>query len=297
MQSMRDVILRSRLAAYAEGRASDADAGDAAAAGATAGATVPPTPSVCALCGETPICGGIGYMRRDVPVGHPQFGRSMRCPRREREDDNRKYEELQRLSNLRQFGTSAFSTFDPDVPGTREAYLGALQYNEGWEPPWLILSGACGCGKTHLAAAIANASLDRLTVLFAVVPDLLDTLRAAYAPNTETSFDDRFNAIREVGMLILDDLGTENTTDWAREKLYQIINYRMNEKLPLVVTTNNVRQDKTTGRYLFGGVDERIVSRLSDVRMVRHFHMGAEDYRQRQTGYTLPTARPPSRRY
>ena len=114
-------------------------------------------------------------MRRDVEVGHPQFGRLVRCPRRESEDDSRKYEELQRLSNLRQFGASTFATFDPDVPGTRDAYLGALEYNEGWEPPWLVLSGPCGCGKTHLAAAVANASLDRLTVLFAVVPDLLDT--------------------------------------------------------------------------------------------------------------------------
>lgn len=290
MQSIRDVIRRSRLAAYAEDRA---DAGSDAGTEITAATT----PSVCSLCGNLPICAGVGYMRRDVPVGHPQFGRSVRCPNRESEDENRKYEELQRISNLRQFGTSTFATFDPDVPGTREAYLGCLEYNEGWEPPWLVLSGACGCGKTHLAAAVANASLDRLTVLFAVVPDLLDTLRAAYAPNTEFSFDDRFNAIKEVGMLVLDDLGTENTTDWAREKLFQIINYRMNEKLPLVITTNNVRRDKSTGRYVFGGVDERIASRLSDVRMVRHYHMDVQDYRQRQTGYSLPGPRPSPRQY
>lgn len=289
MQSIRNIIQHSRLAAHAEAKAAEME--DASEASS------PLKPSICGLCGEVPVCGGVGYLRRDVEVGHPQFGRLVRCPRREGEDDNRKYEELQRLSNLRQFGTSTFSTFDPDVPGTREAYLGALEYNEGWEPPWLVLSGPCGCGKTHLAAAVANASLDRLTVLFAVVPDLLDTLRAAFAPHAESTFDDRFNAIREVGMLVLDDLGTENTTDWAREKLFQIINYRMNEKLPLVITTNNVRSDKATGRFIFGGVDERIASRLSDVRMVHHYHMGAEDYRRRQTGYSLPNPRPPSRRY
>lgn len=247
--------------------------------------------------GVCPKCGGAGFVRHDVPVGHPNFGRLTKCDCRRLEDDNRRIEEMQRMSNLHQHARETFATFDQHVPGTREAYAACARYSEYWEPPWLILSGPCGCGKTHLAAAIAHAALDRLTVLFAVVPDLLDQLRAAYAPNSDFSFDDRFRAIRDVGMLILDDLGTENTTEWAREKLFQIVNYRLAEQLPLIVTTNNVRRDKATGRYLFNNVDERIASRLSDVRLVQHIHIPIEDYRKRENGYTPPAPRPPARTY
>ena len=45
--------------------------------------------------------------------------------------------------------------------------------------------------------------------------------------------DDRFTAIRGAFLLVLDDLGTENTTPWAREKLYQIFNHRYVERLPI----------------------------------------------------------------
>lgn len=286
MQRINDVMRDSRLTMYVVEKARAA--GDD---GRVIASPLSPAPGAC------PHCGGAGYVRADVEVGHPQFGKLLKCACRKRKDEGDALEKMQKMSNLRQFSLATFATFDRDVPGTREAYETSVRYSEVWDPMWLVLSGGCGCGKTHLAAAVANATLDRLTVLFAVVPDLLDQLRAAYAPGSDYSFDDRFRAIRDVGMLILDDFGTENTTEWAREKLFQIINYRLNEQLPLVITTNNVRRDKTTGRFIFGGVDDRIASRLSDVRMVKHIHMAADDYRTRVTGYSLPTAPRPHRQY
>ncbi len=89
-------------------------------------------------------------------------------------------------------------------------------------------------------------------VLFAVVPDLLDHLRATFDPGSGVAYDERFNAIRSAFLLILDDLGTENTTPWAREKLYQLINHRYNEQLPTIITSNQ--------EYKL--IDERILSRL-----------------------------------
>ncbi len=291
MRSIKDVMQSSRVTMQVIEQAMErGDAGETEA-GAGRPSLLAPAAGTCAKCG------GAGFVRSDVPVGHPKFGRLIKCDCRKQEDSNRRYDELQRLSNLHQHMRETFSDFDQNVPGTREAYAACAHYSEKMEPLWLVLSGPCGCGKTHLAAAVAHASLDRLTVLFAVVPDLLDQLRAAYAPQSTHSFDDRFRSIREVGMLILDDLGTENTTEWAREKLFQIINYRLSEGLPLVVTTNNVRRDKATGRYIFNNLDERIASRLSDVRMVRHVQITSEDYRARENGYTLPVQRPPSRTY
>lgn len=293
MRSIKDVMQGSRVTMRViEQLAERADVAEL-----EAGAERPSPFAPALASGTCPKCGGAGFVRHDVPVGHPQFGRLVKCDCRRLEDDNRRFEEMQRMSNLSQHMCETFGDFDQNVPGTREAYADCVNYSNTMQPQWLVISGPCGCGKTHLAAAIAHAALDDLTVLFAVVPDLLDQLRAAYAPQSTHSFDDRFRAIREVGLLILDDLGTENTTEWAREKLFQIINYRLSEGLPLVVTTNNVRRDKTTGRYIFTNVDERITSRLSDVRMVRHVHMASEDYRQRQNGYSPPAQRPPARKY
>lgn len=106
----------------------------------------------------------------------------------------------------------------------------------------LLITGPVGSGKTFLAACITNSLLqDGFTVLFAVVPDLLDRLRATYdqsrAPGAYTE-QDIMDAAREVPLLVLDDLGAHNYTDWTRNRLYSILNYRLNHRLPVVITTN-----------------------------------------------------------
>ncbi len=102
---------------------------------------------------------------------------------------------------------------------------------------WLTLTGPSGCGKTHLAVAIANRCIERgETVFFIVTADLLDHLRSTYSPDAPISFDELFNRVREVPLLVLDDLGTQGTTPWAAEKLFQVLNYRFNAALPTVIT-------------------------------------------------------------
>ena len=71
---------------------------------------------------------------------------------------------------------------------------------------------------------------------------------------------------------MLDDLGTENTTPWAREKLYQIINHRYVERL-LTIVTSNQSHDK---------IDERILSRLLDTHLTLEVYINAPDYRRRE---------------
>ena len=102
---------------------------------------------------------------------------------------------------------------------------------------WLVFTGTYGCGKTHLAAAIANeVTRQGEPALFVVVPDLLDHLRATFNPNSLTPYDKRFEEVRRAPLLILDDLGTESATPWAEEKLYQLFNHRYNARLPTVIT-------------------------------------------------------------
>lgn len=105
---------------------------------------------------------------------------------------------------------------------------------------WLVLAGISGCGKTHLAAAIAHHRVEEAQgeVMFIVTPDLLDHLRAAFSPSSTTPYDRRFDEIKNTPLLILDNLGTESATPWAKEKLFQLLNYRYSALLPTVITTS-----------------------------------------------------------
>jgi DNA replication protein DnaC len=72
------------------------------------------------------------------------------------------------------------------------------------------------------------------------VPDFLDEIRASYHEDDEDDYDREspFELAKQSTVLILDDLGTEKITEWAREKLLQLINYRMNNQLATIITTN-----------------------------------------------------------
>lgn len=226
----------------------------------------------------------------DVPVNDPNFGVLITCACKQKEKMERRTDELRRMSNLDNLRDKTFSTFDQSVPGVERAYKRAWEYARsrvGTEEevrlryPWLVLFGNNGSGKTHLAAAIANALLDRhWPVLFASVPDLLDHLRSTFGPNSEIAYDMRFETIRDVPLLVLDDLGTENTTPWAREKLYQIINHRYNSRLSTVITSNRNPED----------IEKRILSRMTDCSLINEeiTMLDAEDYRLRKMEDRFP---------
>jgi DNA replication protein DnaC len=131
---------------------------------------------------------------------------------------------------------------------------------------WLVFEGPTGCGKTHLAAAIANHQLNaRRPVFFTTVPDLLNEIRATLAQENVV-----LRGVSSHPLLILDDLGTESKTPWAREKLFQILNYRYNARLPTVITSRSLEE-----------LESQLSSRITDVRLSNVIHIDAPDYRGR----------------
>lgn len=226
---------------------------------------------------DCPYCEGLGYVVADVPPTHPSFGRAMPCSCRAQEQEIERLEKLQKLSQLGALQACTFSSFLPTGHGLTEAkqrnlrmaYDRALNYAKDPQG-WLIFKGGYGCGKTHLAAAIANHRINLgHPVLFINTPDLLDHLRAAYSPNAETGYDERFDQVRNAPLLILDDLGTQSNTDWAQEKLYQIFNYRYNARIPTIVTTNEELE----------AIDIRVRSRMVDPSLTQIIHIAAPDFR------------------
>lgn len=151
----------------------------------------------------------------------------------------------------------------------RQAYSLAVEFARSPEG-WLIFQGVNGCGKTHLAAAIANYRLAQgKPVFFVVVPDLLDHLRSTFSPDSKISYDQFSEKLKETPLLVLDDFGEQSATPWAQEKLYQLINYRYNARLPMVVTTCLSLDE----------IETRISSRMVDPRISLVFNITAPDYR------------------
>ena len=217
-------------------------------------------------------CGGVGFVRQSLPLDHPEFGRALPCRCVTEESRETRLARLQRYSNLGPLTRLTFdnlSRFGHDTdPRGRDTYQHCVESAEAFaqEPQgWLVLVGPSGCGKTHIAAAVANRCLELGTpALFVVVPDLLDHLRAAYKPDADVSYDQLFEQVRNAPVLVLDDLGTQNATPWAEEKLFQIINHRYNARLPTAVTTN-VPLRKT---------DDRFRTRLTDTGFAKVFEIG-----------------------
>ena len=100
----------------------------------------------------------------------------------------------------------------------------------------LYLYGNFGCVKSYLIAALFN-ELGKKKVKSAVVfwPEFLRDLKASFG----VDFNSKFEYIKRVPILLIDDIGAENMTGWSRDEiLCPILQYRMDEKLTTFFTSN-----------------------------------------------------------
>lgn len=238
-------------------------------------------------------------------AGEPRPSQPFRCPHYPAQPDDERRSLMLRLSNLSALAEKRFANFETNVPswdawqGERmreimrrvrqfaelpmQAEAKGAEEGEAWDAlpgengvprdaraRWLLLMGRYGSGKTHLAAAVGNRWLERGgQAYFTTSADLLDHLRGTFGPNSAVGYDDLFQRMRNVSLLILDDFGAEAVTSWAREKLFQLLNHRYIHRLPTVFTTNEALAD----------LDGRLHSRLQDTELVSHVRLPVPDYR------------------
>lgn len=212
------------------------------------------------------LCGGAGIYIKD--------GLAVKCSCLQKMDKNRRYAASRLPPKLLKcsFGTFDLSYYPENVLLEKsansyqeaakcalkaaKAFARANAANTGGKG--LFIYGNVGSGKTYLCSAIANFLLEKgKEVLFIVVPDLLDEIRASYSGDSDLSEVQVLSYALNAPVLILDDLGAHNYTEWAKNKIYSIINNRLNNERPTVINSNlNLGQmekylgERTTSRII-----------------------------------------------
>lgn len=129
----------------------------------------------------------------------------------------------------------------------------------------LLFVGGTGLGKTHLSTAIAKTVIEKgFYVIYETATNVFsdfenDRFRDRYSGEEPVS-----NKYMECDLLILDDLGTEVVTNFTVSCLYNLINTRLNKKLPIILSTNlnskeikKIYNDRITSR-LFGDFEIKV---------------------------------------
>jgi DNA replication protein DnaC len=219
------------------------------------------------------VCGGAGHVRRDRPDPWNHPDEYFPCPVCAERDAWGKREAARGKILPYGYGTYRFDTFttkhDPDG---RLGFALNMARRFAHEPSsWLYIHGPVGTGKTHLAAAVTNALIDRgVVVRFFTAIRLAEELRRAVGGNEHTAIAGGRAELEAVPVLIVDDFGTERVTDWLLEQWQELFNARYVAARPTIITTNVPARAVPY---------DRLASRFSDARLVLELDLNVADYR------------------
>ena len=164
--------------------------------------------------------------------------------------------QLEELSRLLDLGTQSFETFSFDVyspyapldqdisprSNMERIYDACRDYAYEFSPRSgnLLLSGDPGLGKTFLSACIARVvSETGHSVVYDTAAHIFERFEAQKFSRDETGgADEDVSRLLRCDLLIIDDLGTELTTEFVRSAFYQIVNTRLMTNKKTIISTN-----------------------------------------------------------
>lgn len=169
------------------------------------------------------------------------------------------------------------NNYQPQNEAQDKAKQTAVEYVKSFSvkrPKSLILQGSYGTGKSHLAYAIAKAIKNQgYSVAFMHIPMLMDRIKATYNKNASETTDELVNLLSNIDLLVLDDMGVENT-EHTLNKLFSIVDNRVGK--------NNIFTTNFSNKELNQNVSwQRISSRMK--HNARTVKVIGDDYRERGT--------------
>ncbi len=113
-------------------------------------------------------------------------------------------------------------------------------YKSGIETKGIYLNGNFGSGKSYLIAALFN-ELAKLNYKSSIIyfPEFLSRLKSNFGRTEGNEYKELLESVKKIPLLLIDDIGAEKLTDWARDEILgSILQYRMDFKLPTFFTSN-----------------------------------------------------------
>jgi len=172
-----------------------------------------------------------------------------------------------------EFAKLAAETFVDEFPSTT--------------PIGLLFMGPQGVGKTHLSVGIIKALMRRKAVpcMFRAFPELLKEIQMSYSPISESSELSLLGPVLETEVLVLDELGSQTPSNWVKDTVSYILNYRYSENKVTIFTTNYLDADEasSTRKGTFYSLRDRIGDQMRSrlYEMCKTIVMAGNDFRQK----------------
>ena len=197
----------------------------------------------CSKCKNKALCKNKvkGYRFTPISEENKITFSYIACPKTMKEMKQNEYKEnLEFFEMSKEFADASFKNIYKDdknrLPIIKYFKTFIDDYKKKNNPKGLYLTGSFGSGKTYLIASLFNElAKQNIKSAFVYYPEFLRSLKASF----NTDYEERFNYIKKVPLLLLDDIGAENSTSWARDEvLGPILQYRMENHLPTFFTSN-----------------------------------------------------------
>ena len=192
----------------------------------------------------------------------------------QQEQERKRREFLDRVEKNRSVGRTdpvlRRHTFENDLGYNPQQMDMAKRFVQHWEEfqkdsMGLLLWGPVGTGKSFIAGCIANALLDRgVPVMMTNFARLLNRLTDMYAGDRNAYID----SFKSFPLLIIDDLGVERNSEFARERVFSVIDSRYRSQLPMIVTTNlTPKEMKNPADLSRARIYDRVLERCTPIRV------------------------------
>lgn len=166
----------------------------------------------------------------------------------------------------REMQTWNFENDDMTNPRITEAMKKYVEHFEHFRKhgKGLLLYGSCGTGKTYAACEVANALIDKGYSAFVTnFARIINTLQGVYEKQ------DYIDSLNRFQLLVIDDLGIERDTPYAKEQVFNVVDSRYRIGLPMIITTNlTIDKIRKSGDIANGRIYDRILERCHPVEVI-----------------------------